>query len=51
MTEFETPQVNDKEIVLQENKQVLPVFNKTKHDEDNSSEHANVTECLYYIQR
>ena len=44
VTEFETLQVNEEEIVVQENKQVLPVFNKTIHDEDNSSEDANVIE-------
>ena len=27
--------MNEEEIVVQENKQVLPVFNKTIHDEDN----------------
>ena len=41
VTEFETLQVNEEEIVVQENKQVLPVFNKTIHDEDDSSEDAN----------
>ena len=36
--------MNEEEIVVQENKQVIPVFNKTIHDEDNSSEDANVIE-------
>ena len=36
--------MNEEEIVVQENKQVLPIFNKTIHDEDNSSEDAHVIE-------
>ena len=44
-TEFETPQVNEEEIVVQENKQVHAVFNKT----DNSSEDANVIEIEHNV--
>ena len=36
--------MNEEEIVVQENKHVLPVFNKTIHDEDDSSEDENVIE-------
>ena len=36
--------MNEEEIVVQENKEVLPVFNKTIHGEDDSPEDANVIE-------